>query len=190
MSYTLTRLSDSGSPALMTLSDAKVHLRVDHDEEDALISSLIDVAKDTIEQRIWRSLTTSTWRYMTADYQCGIPLPRPPVISIETVSYRDAKGVLTPTLMSDYWFVPEEARLHWHPTITFPKDTQAVVIDYTAGFTIIPPALIQAARLMIGNWFNQREMVIFDRAEIFETIPTAATNLMELWSARSYVSNG
>lgn len=35
-------------PELLTLSDAKLHCRIDNDDEDALISSLIDAAEKSI----------------------------------------------------------------------------------------------------------------------------------------------
>lgn len=35
-------------PELLTLSDAKLHCRIDNDDEDALISSLIDAAEQSI----------------------------------------------------------------------------------------------------------------------------------------------
>lgn len=42
--------------AKVTTAEAKVHLRVDHTEDDALITNLIAVAYQTIEGRIFRKV--------------------------------------------------------------------------------------------------------------------------------------
>src|SRR3954463_8761749 len=46
----------------VTLADAKAYLRVDNDDDDAVISALIAGARSHIEAQTRRALITQTWR--------------------------------------------------------------------------------------------------------------------------------
>lgn len=69
----------------ISLSDAKLYLRVDHTEEDALIASLITAARSRIEAIIGRSLINRSlvWR---GPARATICLPRPPLVSVTRIS--------------------------------------------------------------------------------------------------------
>src|SRR5688572_29997630 len=78
----LTRVSAPASEPL-TLAEAKLYLRVDHTNEDALIGDMIVAARMTAESWLKRSLISQAWKL---SYDDGIPdivwLPMGPVSSI------------------------------------------------------------------------------------------------------------
>lgn len=53
--------------AKVTTAEAKLHLRVDHTEDDALITNLIAVAYQTIEGRIFRKMYADSASIPTDD---------------------------------------------------------------------------------------------------------------------------
>lgn len=73
------------------LSDAKKYLRIDHNEEDLLIQSMIQAAREECEERTKLSFITQTWTITFTKFPIGgVELPRPPMGSITSVEYRDA----------------------------------------------------------------------------------------------------
>ena len=105
----------------VSLADAKAHLRIDHDDDDALIPGYIAVARDRAEMFLNRALITRTLRYTAAPsppispvsgnffnpalvvlplgwpqfMQQPIQLPMSPVQSIASVTQRQRDGTTT-----------------------------------------------------------------------------------------------
>lgn len=48
----------------LSLAEAKLHLRVDFSDEDALISALISAARQAAETITARQLVTARWKYI------------------------------------------------------------------------------------------------------------------------------
>lgn len=70
--------------AVVTLSEAKDHLRVLHDDEDALIASLIETATaylDGLDGVLGRALGPQTWRAVFLEGSCTDRLPIGPIVS-------------------------------------------------------------------------------------------------------------
>jgi uncharacterized phiE125 gp8 family phage protein len=94
--YVLRRHSLIGAE-LLSLAEAKLYLRIDHDEEDNVISGFIQAARETAEDSIKSSLAQQQW---TLSYHYQFPsvihLPMAPVDSIVSVSLEDNNGIVTP----------------------------------------------------------------------------------------------
>lgn len=70
--------------AVVTLGEAKDHLRVLHDDEDALIASLIETATaylDGLDGVLGRALGPQTWRAVFSEGSCTDRLPIGPIVS-------------------------------------------------------------------------------------------------------------
>jgi len=75
----------------ISLAEAKAHFRVDADDEDTLIASLIVAGRTLIERNLGLALITQGWSYFL-DYwpQRGcISLPITPVQAVSAVTVHD-----------------------------------------------------------------------------------------------------
>lgn len=76
----------------LTLDEVKLHCRVDGDEEDAILPVYISAATSTAEHRLGRSMMEQEWRVTLDAFPASIRLPRPEILSIESIAYWDAAG--------------------------------------------------------------------------------------------------
>lgn len=146
----------------VTLAEAKLHLRVDGTDEDALIQGLISAARETCEDRTEGTVPVTGWRLTLDTFPDAIKLPRPPIVSVESVKYLDTAGVqqtLSPldyvvdTVSAPGYIVPAFGKA-WPETR---DQINAVEVEYTAG-SATPPAAIKAWMLLaIGEMFMNRE---------------------------------
>lgn len=155
----------------VTLTEAKNHLRVDVSDDDALISSLIGMAREVFEDLNGRTLFTTTWRLKMEEWPEGneIVLPRPPLQSVSSISYVDSAGNSNTFSSGDY--VVETERTpgrvvlgygqSW-PTATL-RPGLAITVNFVAGWTTteaIPKRYKQALLLLIGHGYAHREAVL------------------------------
>ena len=147
---TLTDLSPPPTAAV-SLDAAKTFLRVDHPDEDALITDLIDAATLQIEDRCGVSLITRPQRLtklpvMTRD-GAGVYLNRYPVVSIEAISQDEAALSIETNLKARPAFVCTSPRAH-------------VTVDFTAGYgetsADIPTPLRQGMLLLLAHLYEHR----------------------------------
>jgi len=78
----------------ITLDEAKAHLRVVGDDEDALITALIAAARQGAEHITGRALMPQVWELVLDEFECTINLPKPPLVAVASVKYVDTNGVL------------------------------------------------------------------------------------------------
>lgn len=160
-----TRRTSAPSVEPVTLAEAKVHLRVTHSSEDALITALIVAAREHVESVTGRKLISQQWELIQDAFPCGpVQLPFSPIITIDSVKYLDDDGALqtldTAEYAKDTYSVPG-----WvSPVDTWPStyDTiNAVTIAFTVGYGAtaadVPASLKAAMLLMIGDLFENRE---------------------------------
>lgn len=164
-------LVQTSAPAAepVTLAEAKLHLRVDGGDEDALIGSLVTAARQTCESASGRSFVTQTWK-LTLDHFRGwlIELPRPPLQSVTSIVYVDPAGV-SQTLSASLYEVDVTSPTgtvapiwsgYW-PATQYKR--QAVAITYVAGYgaaSAVPEAIKAAIKLLVGHYYENREAVV------------------------------
>lgn len=151
----------------ITLAEAKLHLRVDHSDEDALITALIAAAREACEHRTGRTLITSGWTLTLGGFATEIPLLMPPLVSVTSVTYKDTAGA-TQTLSSGLYEV-DRARgvplIVAAPGASYP-DTyagrNAVTVVYTAGYGAtandVPVGLKQWMLLAVTDMYENRSI--------------------------------
>lgn len=148
----------------VTLTDAKLHLRVDHSDDDTLIASLITAARQQAEHRTGRRFGVQTWqRAYDAFPAWSLMLPDPPVIEIVSIKYDDQDGAEQTLAPADYRLRP-----HSEPGVVLPvkawptaaAEPGAVRVTYRCGVDATD-ARWQSLRawmlLAIGTWYAQRE---------------------------------
>jgi hypothetical protein len=170
----------------ITLLDAKswLHLDPDFTDDDAIVTGLIQAARERVEDYTGRSLVQQQWRFSldwfpsyhphdTApahsggyygvgtwwwDTQC-IYLPRAPLISVDSFKYQAVDGT-TQTLPTSGYILDsdsEPARILPAYNAYWPTALQvpnAIQITYTAGYQNIPQTFLLAMRLAITAWYE------------------------------------
>lgn len=158
----------------LTLADAKLHLRVDGTDEDALITSLIVAARQYAEHLTERSLITQTWELAIDAFPgAEIQLPRPKAIAITSVKYDDVSGAEQTLSAPNYtldnyqepaWLLPA-FNTAWPAT---QGNANAVRVRYTAGYGAaaadVPEGIKRWMLLRIGSLYAMREEVVPGRA--------------------------
>lgn len=147
----------------VTLAEAKLHLRVDGSDEDALIARLISAAREQAEQELDRAVAPQTLQLLLDAFPAGaIRLPRGPVTSVTSVQYVDDAGVLQTIAGANYalddaqidaWLLPAYG-FDWPATR---DEANAVRVTYVAGWSSCPAAVQQWILLAVGTMFASRE---------------------------------
>lgn len=161
------------------IDEAKLHLSVTHNDENAMILIIIQAAREIAENYTNRSFITQT-RQMKLDRfpRCSeLILPSGPVTEV-TVNYYDETDTLVE--FTDYWFddfanVPKIiSRNSWPSVFDRPN---AVLIEYTAGYggyEDVPKPIRQAMLLIIKHLYDNREQV----GDSMSQLPFGATTLL------------
>ena len=167
----------------ITLTEAKNFLRVDHSDDDTLISALITASRQMCEEYTRRILVTTTIDEYFDKFQMNrwenlsnlIYLSRGPVASITSVKYVDEIGSEV-TITSDQYIIDtisEPARIQstagWFAAAGV---VNQVIVRYVVGTDVssIPKPLIQGMMLVISDLYDQRN----DRVK---ALPTASEYL-------------
>lgn len=178
----------------VTLAEAKLHCRVEHSDDDSLITGLITTARVYVEQRCWISLCTQTWRKYLDEWpgEC-LALTYPPVSAITGVTYKDDAGNTQTLSSSVYTLTPDNlffclaANQDWPTTELWPQ--WPIAITYTAGYGLaaaVPTPLKQAMLLLIGHWYENREAVVVSAGVTVSSgaVQMAVDSLLYLYEVR------
>lgn len=160
----LRRTSSPGTEPV-SLAEAKLHLRVDHDAEDALIGALIAAARTDCEDRLQRSLITTGWEWTLDAFDDLGYIPRPPLVSVTSLKYFDASGTQQTLDQSAYRVDlggEQPSRLEPVTQWPFAQDRlNAVTVAYQAGYgsnaSDVPGPVRQWILLAVGDMYANRE---------------------------------
>lgn len=161
--------------SVVSLEEAKIHLRVDTPDEDAYIQGLIDSAAaelDAPEGWLGRSLLSRTLRLTLDAYPPPvIRLPAPPIRQVTAVEYPDGQGG-TVAVPADVYRVDTTAE----PGLLYLADGQrwpsampqagpdVLRIEYEAGYgdtpDTVPRPIHQWVLLRVGELYRDREASI------------------------------
>ena len=88
----------------VSLAEAKLHLRVDGDDEDVLIALQIAAVRQQVELEARRTLVTQTLAARLEFWPLydRLALPQPPLQSVTHIKYTDEDGVLQTVSSIDY----------------------------------------------------------------------------------------
>lgn len=162
----------------LSTAEAKAHLRVDVTDDDTLIDEMVKAAREDVEGYLSRALIAQTHTLKLPRFpgdHSAIQLPRPPLISVTSITYIDTAGA-SQTWDSSLYTVSTTA----HPGRVYPiyggsyPSTQAtpdaVTIVYTCGYgaasTDIPSDILHAVRLMVANFYDTRGPIAFASPQV------------------------
>ena len=191
---------------VVTLAQAKAHLRITYSDEDSYITSLIAAARAFVEgpNGAGICLTPQTWRLSldvfpgsirnagrashSTGFQLGnvyseIRIPLGPVTAINSITYIDADGnsASVATWRTDYDTEPcriwPDRGQAW-PVIWFQPG--AVKVTFTAGYVTPPADLGWAMLMIISHLYEHREAVVgvMERSITPTEIPYGATAII------------
>ena len=180
----------------VSLIDAKLHLRVDFTDDDALIIALISAARQAAETLTGRQIVTARWKLVLDSFPgpslMGVPaglsfslpghailLSKCPVQSVVSIQYLDMASTTQTMPAADYTVdtACEPARITpvfgriW--PISLPQ-IGAVWVTFDAGYgdaTRVPEGIKSWIKLRVGSLYAHREEVaILTRGKI-EPLP-------------------
>lgn len=166
---TLYELTAGPSAEPVTLAEAKLHARIDIDDDDALVTDLIAAARQWVEENTGRCLIHQTWRLtldawpagQSDDWWSGVRvgpisqldaavarIERSPVVSVTSVTTLEESGSATTWDAANYYLAREPqgyGRLTRRQGVSWPsvvgRDAGAIQITFVAGYGADPSAV-------------------------------------------------
>ncbi len=178
----------TSAPALepVSVAEAKMHLRIDGSDEDALISSLIMTSRLHVEAALGLALISQNWTLIRDAWPMGstVKLPICPVQSITLARVLSASGTPTNMVASDYILEGKGVPPRFVRTgLTWPIPGRAaagVEISFVAGFgpaaADVPLPIRQALLLLVAHWYEHRDPIEIGSGDT--TIPKAVSDLL------------
>lgn len=153
----------------LLLSEAKAHLRVDVNDDDALIKALIQAAREHVEDKTHRALLPQTWRLTRDSFpaRTTMSLEASDVASIETFTYVDIGGVTTDftAYALDTDAMPARVSLPYGASWPATRaQRNAVTVTFQRSMAddagALPEVFKTAMKLLIGTWYESREAFV------------------------------
>lgn len=166
---------------ILTLDEAKLHCRVDFDDDDALIESLILAAQSHLDGYsgvLGRCLINQTWQQSFDGFRCSMRLPFPDVSSV-TVKYFDANNA-EQTLTDGYELIEDgissivKFNSSFSQPSTYSDRGDAVKVEFVAGYGAtaddLPPEVKVAANILVGYWYEPEMIKSHDPMALVDAI--------------------
>lgn len=147
-----------------SVAEAKAFLRVEHDDDDAVIAALIAAARGHVEALTRRALLNQTWRFVLDRWPADgrLSLRMGPLRGVTAARVFDAAGnahsidvetfvadAAADVIASPCWALPPPGRA----TAGIELDVE---LGYGANAPDVPDALRHAIRLLVAHWYENR----------------------------------
>ncbi|MEB2775228.1 head-tail connector protein [Algoriphagus sp. D3-2-R+10] len=143
-------------PKLVTLEEAKKHLRLNNSREDTTINSLIITASSMVEEFIDRTIFSKKLK-LTSKYSPYYYLGNYIVDTVESVNLYYKNELVK----EDAEFTQTTHTVNVTETIDF--DYVEIIYSIKTDYPVIPESFKQAALLYIGDLFNNRQEIVIGR---------------------------
>jgi len=147
----------------LTIEEAKSQLRLDFDEDDALVQRLVRAARMWVEGQTHRALMEQTWDQKMPCFPGLIRFEKNPVMSVSSITYDEGSSP-NPTLAASQYtvvtrnynsYVAPAYGVSWPSTLAVPE---AVTVRFVAGYTEVPEPLTHAVAMLVAHWYENREI--------------------------------
>ncbi len=155
------RLERVAAPASepVTLTEAKLYLRVDLADEDNLISDLIVAARMSAESWLRSSLISQTWKLVYNDYlDSEVELPMPPIAGISNVVVVNRDTTSQTISATDYYLNAAKTKLLFDNYVS----GFSIEITYNTGYgtaTQIPTPIKYGILAHIAAMYDERGLL-------------------------------
>lgn len=160
----------------VTLAEAKAYRRVDGSVENTLIADLIVAAREVFEGETGRQVLEATWLMDLDRFPTGgapIEVPRPPLLAVSSITYRDSAGTEQTWSSSEYVvdayagpFAPcgliYPAPGYCYPTTRCAPNSVSVTFTAGYGTTVddVPEGVRATIQALIGDLYEERETFV------------------------------
>lgn len=175
--------------AVVALSEAKLQCRVDHTDDDSLLTGLIAATHNWLEGTagiLGRCLISQSWELYYDEFPSGpLQIPLGNLLSVTAVDYIDPNTKIYVTWpQANNYDVDAVAKEGWiMPSSSWPTPASAINairITFVAGYgpnaSDVPAAIKQAMLMLINHWYENRGVILADRR--MENIPLGAQALL------------
>ena len=176
-------------------SDFSSHSRIDSTGDSALVTLYLRAARQLVENDSHRALVNRTVTCQLDRFPAGrdvLWLPKPPLVSVASITYVDTAGASTTMASTDYVVDTRSMPGRVQPRYgsVWPSAQQrlgAVTLTYTAGYgaasTDVPETDRQAIRMLVGHWYEHREAVgdVPKEMEFAYTTLVRSGDLGDMW---------
>ena len=152
----------------VTLQEVKEHLRITGSDEDALLTTFIEVAREYCEEYQNRAYISQTWDLFLDEFpESPYSLPKPPLQSVTHLKYYDQDGTEDEFNSSNYLVdmasIKGRISLAYNkswPSVTL-QPMNGVVIRFVAGYgddgSDVPERIRNAIKVLVGQIYENRE---------------------------------
>jgi uncharacterized phiE125 gp8 family phage protein len=162
-------LLNAPSSEPISLADAKLYLRVEHEDDDDLIAALIAAARVQVEAQTRRALITQTWRLTRDVWPAGgaLPILPVPLREVTAIGVYDADGMIHTLDVDEFHIDNISAPAILAFALGAPpapgKLRAGIEIDIEAGYgntgEDVPEPFKQAIRLLVAHWYENRRVL-------------------------------
>jgi uncharacterized phiE125 gp8 family phage protein len=174
LQYEALELVEAPAAMPITLAEVKEQLRIEHADDDVLITRLIAVAVSytDVTGALGHAMIAQKWaQWFGPNPTQQVRLALGPVTSVTAVKYYDENGDLQTDTLSNYQvtgtgfatYVEPKSGFNWPTT---QQRSDAIKIEYQIGYGTsandVPQGIRHALMMLIGHWYDTRENTMMD----------------------------
>lgn len=174
-------INTTSTDTIITLSETKSYMNIDHNDDDAFINRLINMGIDLAERYMGKMIKRRTLTLEYDQHATSILLPFPPHVSVDAVRTKNL-GVETTLTTGEYFVTGQDQKTL---NLKFPVRHQGLEVDITTGYGAgsVPDAIIIAVQKIVNSQYEDRQNVAGGTA--VTQMPNDAKSILNHFRVRS-----